>query len=402
MEGRHSLTLRLKLQDIGNSDYPSTEEQEPSSVEPRAKGTGWHGWLLDLQVAEKALSRALYRLHKPAPIHIARTPPMGGTVTTAPLPAENDKQADPWKEWSNDIDFHVLQVNSASASERTSASPRTHSHPALRELTPKHENGNRDWPARPTRATTPTPDWPPIASNDADTLVKKTTYPPPVPRPPRDILDRIYTTNPRPCFNHYLLPQGCYFKIDCNTPLSIHNHNVKRCQRSHEVEFSPVEIEALRYVAQSLRCKDGINCTRENCYHGHQCQSTGICKGYGPGLPGGTCPFLPEEHREGKLASGARTVKDNLIIVDEDREKGGKIYAPSFKERRAAKLNPTITATAGKATRTAPDKVASLVFNDLCQILRPGNLHENSNEPEDADVGGVGWKYSPPALSLLD
>ncbi|KAF8414721.1 hypothetical protein EV426DRAFT_579155 [Tirmania nivea] len=388
------LTLLAKLQEIGKSGYSTTEENSSISVEEEHKDNGWHGWLSDLQVAEKALSRALYRLHRPVPI--GRTPPKDCVSETDPLPSEITKQEDyPCKEWSKDIDFPVLQTNSTSASLKTYSQSQSVLH---REFSPKSGIDNGDWSARPTRTTTPTPDWSPIVNGEIDTLVKKPSYPPPIPRPSQDLLDRIYSTHPRPCFNYYLLRQGCFFKIDCNAPRSIHNHNVKRCQRSHEAEFTPAEIEALRFVAQSLRCKDGVNCIRENCYHGHQCQSTGICRG----LAAGTCPFLPEEHPERKLAPGAKTVKDNLIPADDSRDNGVRIYATSVKERRTTKHNPTFTTTWRKVNRTAPDTVATLVFNDLCQILRPDGQPENSNKPEDTDVNKLECKTSSPVLCLLD
>lgn len=89
---------------------------------------------------------------------------------------------------------------------------------------------------------------------------------------------------------------------------------------------------------------------------------------------------MPEEHPEGKLAPGAKTVKDSATLVDDNRDKG--------KGRRAA--------------RTAPDKVASLVLNDLSPMLEPSGQRENSNEPEDTGVSEVEWKTSYPVVSLLD
>lgn len=376
---------------MGKSEGLSTQEHLFIPTEATVKDNGWHGWLSDLQAAEKALSRALHQLHRPAPTD--NTLPKGLGSATGPLPAEDAEQGGyPWEEWSHDIEFPLLRVRSASASSEA------HSHTQVasqREFSSRPEIDNGDWSARPTRATTPTPDWPPILNDEVCTLAKKPSYPPPAPRPSQDLLDKIYSAKPRPCFNHYLLPKGCVFKIDCNTPRSIHNHNVKRCQRSHEAELTPAEIEALRFMAQSLRCKDGIDCTRENCYHGHQCQSTGTCRRY---LTGGTCPFLPEEHPEEAKTS----VKDNLIPVDDNRDKRGKIYTTSFKERHVAKHNPTFTATRAKATRTAPDKVASLVFNDLCQILGPDGQREISDELEDTKIDRVESKTSSLGLSLLD
>ncbi|KAF8441260.1 hypothetical protein BGX38DRAFT_816573 [Terfezia claveryi] len=376
------------IMDIGNSEPPSTEELTSISVDGKVNYEP-HVWLSDLQLAEKALSRALYRLHRPVPI--VRTP----GSTTGPLAIGNvEQEAYPWTKLSNGMDPPVSPLNSPSASPKTLGQTQA----AVQQgLSPKEAVDNRDWSARPT---TPTPDWPPVVIDVGDSLVKKPSYPPPVPRPSKDLLDRVYQTAPRPCFSHYLLSQGCFFKIDCNAPRSIHNHNVKRCLRSHVAEFTPVEIEALRYVAQSLRCKDGINCTRENCYHGHQCQSTGICKGYSLALGGG-CPFWPEEHPEGKLAPGAKTVKDNLTLIDDNREKGGKIYTTSLKERWAVGINPMLKATSAKSTRITPDRVASLVHNDLCQILGPG-AREYSNEPVDADANGAAWKPSSPVMCLLD
>ena len=70
-------------------------------------------------------------------------------------------------------------------------------------------------------------------------------------------------------------------------------------------------------------------------------------------------------------------MKGIVTLADDNQDRGAKLQSANLKARHAVRNNSMLAATSGKATRTAPDKV---VFNDLCQILRPDPQRENSNK----------------------